>query len=193
MKSKILIVCLFVFNILLLFKIVQLSNKITAIQKISIMDFKEPFKNSFLTNGKLIQDINLRDLRGKIVNLKNFLGNKRSLLIFYSEVSCNTCVDSLIEGCNLLVNKSRDKNTILGIAYSKDINYLRRFTRINNIQFPFLFVDDAKVVKSIHLKTLPVILMIDENHVIINSYYINPSIKELNSTFFEAASVFLKK
>ncbi|KAF0147328.1 MAG: hypothetical protein FD143_3081 [Ignavibacteria bacterium] len=113
------------------------------------------------------------------------------MIFVYTDISCNACTDSLIENCNLLVNKSKGKNTIIGIAYSKDLNYLRRFTRINKIQFPFLLDDSAKFIKNIPLKTLPVILMVDENHLITNSYYINPQVKELNHAFFEAASIFL--
>lgn len=191
MRSKIFIICLVVLNILLLYKVFQYSNKSSIYKNVSIIDFKEPFFNSFLTNGKSIVDLDLKDLRGEIIKLKNFIGNKKSLILVYTDVSCNACIDSLIENCNLLINKSKGKNTIIGIAYSKDLNYLRRFTRINKIQFSFLLDDSSKFVKSIPLKTLPVILMVDENHLIINSYYINIKVKDINSTFFEAASVFL--
>ena len=89
MKSKILIICLIVLNILLIYKKFQSSNNISTNQKVSIIDFKEPVYNSYLTNGKLIEDINVKNLRGETINLKNFIGNKKSLIFIYSEVSCN--------------------------------------------------------------------------------------------------------
>jgi len=50
-----------------------------------------------------------------------------------------------------------------------------------------LWDKEKKLIKTLGLKYLPALLMINEEGVIINSFIIMPEIRELNPVFIEAA------
>lgn len=152
---------------------------------------KLSLKESYATNGKKIPSIKLLNLRHETINLQTYLAQRKNVLLIYSEVSCNSCTDSLIKNCNKLVNQSNDFQ-IFAVANSKSIDYLRRFYRINKLKFPLLWDKDNILVKELKINLLPAILMINETGIIVNSFYISPKISELNLIFMEATSKWIK-
>ena len=194
MKLKMIIICMIVLNLVLILKIflVNINNlKSDNSKNISVNSYQRTLYESYLTNGKSIPNLTFKNLLNEKQNLKTILGDCKSLLLIYSDVSCNPCVDSLITGCNQLAEKSKDKYKVVGISHSQNMNYLRRFARINETKFPFLLDETGSMMKMLYLRALPVVFMLDKNHVIVNSFFIDPNVKEINSTFFNAASVFL--
>ncbi|MFZ2323361.1 MAG: redoxin domain-containing protein [Ignavibacteriaceae bacterium] len=196
-KLKIIIGLLVALNIFLIFNLVRLRTTLLTKNEHNSLIKLEPLEialyDSYKTNGKKLPEINLTNLNNEIISLKNFISNKKTIILVHSEITCNSCLDSLMYGCNDLLSKSNETTQILGIAYSNSIEYLRRFARINNVKFPLLWDKNKEFIKQLSLSALPTILIINEEGRIINSFFINPSIDDLNPTFFKAASEFFNK
>lgn len=182
-------------NIGLILLVFQLNNAKQTINKhnddSTLTALKLSLKESYATNGKKIPSIKLLNLRHETIKLQTYLAQRKNVLLIYSEVSCNSCTDSLIKNCNKLVNLSNDFQ-IFAVANSKSIDYLRRFYRINKLKFPLLWDKDNALVKELKINLLPAILMINETGIIVNSFYISPKISELNLIFMEATSKWIK-
>lgn len=195
MNVRLLLIVVLV-NVLLIFFVFRFCNTKGTINSDNLnktlMSMEFSLKDSYTTNGEKIPSVNLLDLQQKDIDLQTYLGKKKSVLLIYSEVSCNSCVDSLIANCNRLVNRN-DKYQVLAVAYSRNIEYLRRFVRINSLKFPLFWDKDNLLFRRLEIRNLPVILLVSESGIIVNSFYITPQIQELNPFIMEASSKWLVK
>lgn len=195
-KIKIIVGVLILLNLFLLYNTIKLKSvtkmddSVRSYIKLTPLEFA--LYDSYITNGKSIPEIKLQNVMKENVDIKNLIKNKKTIIIVYSEVSCNSCTDSLINGCNKLFDKSNDSVQVFGVAYTDNIEYLRRFVRINEIKFPFLWDEEKLFIEQLKLNALPVVLMANKNGEIINSFFINPSIHDLNPTFFKVANKFIE-
>lgn len=185
-----------ILNVILLYKTLNPINlgykENNKIYNLSSNIVNHTLKESYLTNGRKISNIELMKLNGEAVQLSSYYGNENTLIFIYSEISCNICTDSLIVNCNKLVEYN-NITSILGIAYSRRKDYLNRFIRINNIKFPILWDYDNQFIKGNNLKLLPAVLIINKDGIVINSFYLNPNINALSESFFEAAKILLQE
>ena len=102
MKIKISIAMLIIINLILLIKLISykytkdITNNLTSTLKASLYD-------SYMTNGKKIPvNINFTNLVDNEIDIKTVLENKRSIILVYSDIACNACIDSLLAGCKSL-------------------------------------------------------------------------------------------
>lgn len=185
---KVLLIFFLVILLFLFILIVDKNNQTLENKEDFGQLFIEPLEisltHSYYANGKSIPDIELTDINGKINSMFHLMNKRKSIIILYSEVTCNVCTDSLFDRCNLLKSENADFN-FYAIAYSKDINFLRRFARINKIKFPILKDINNDFANKLDISALPAVLLVDENGIIRNSFFINPNIKILNDVFFD--------
>jgi peroxiredoxin len=132
---------------------------------------------SYSTDGKKIPNINLLSLRSDTISTHKYISNKKNILLIYSELTCNICVDSLIENCNILADRYKNIK-IWGIASANDLEYLRRYSRINQLKFPLFWDRKEVLISKLKIDMLPAILIIDESGTIINSFFITPQTRD---------------
>jgi len=196
--AKVLIISLILINILLLYKIVNQSSKLTHhslnidYNNSFISSLKSSWAASYFTNGQGFPNLYLKNLKDEKISLYDIIQGKKTLLLVYSEVTCNTCIDSLIFHCNSLVKQSNGNYKVVGIAFTNNINYLRRFDRINSLYFPMYWDSHQKLKDLLKIKKLPAILIINSKGIIVNSFFTEPNLAPLNSPFFEIANSYLK-
>lgn len=194
MLKKIAIVSLIVLNLFLLFLVRHyqfIAPKRNSNGEMNQL-FNDFFKEAILLNGEKIPELELQTLAEKKIELSEFIRNRKSVLIIYSEVSCNSCLDSLLSYSRILASYAEDNYSIVCTAYSKDLNYVRRFVRINNLNFPLLWDSDGSLIQKLNIHFTPAVLLLDRNGRIINSFFSNPETRHLNSLFFQKATEFLK-
>ena len=140
---KKIIIILIVINIILLIRFIQLPKleNNTASQSnvhncLSSIAVQTSLEETYKINGKIFPKIELTNIFNKEKDLSDFIIGKKTLMLIYSDVSCNICLDSLVLNCNKIYSNF---NNIIGITYSKRKNYLRRFARINEIKFPLFW------------------------------------------------------
>lgn len=146
-------------------------------------------RTSYLINGKKLPKLSLTNYKGKDTIISCV--GKKTIILLYSELSCNSCVDSLLKSCEILYQHKKG-NAVFGIVQSSNIGYVRRFARINNLIFTLYWDQKKYFTNSFKILSLPTILLVDENGIIINSFAINPSVRALTPIFIESALEWVK-
>ena len=192
MKFKIIMILLLIFNLLLVyfFSVFSKQNDFETDSNNKIA-YSAPLKQSLIINGKRLSDFQLKNMSLKDVKLSNYIKQEKCVLFVYSNIGCNSCTDSLIKFCNKLSENPSKNYQVIGVAYAYEIEYIRRFARINKLRFPFLFDKNKMVASSLNIELLPAILIINEKGEIISSFFPNNYNKELNSIFFNSVTKYL--
>lgn len=109
---------------------------------------------------KLDKDIEIHNEKGENVKISHLLSGP-VLVLRYSELNCQSCVDDLIKF--LLTHGSFNENNTLILSYYRELDYLNKFKRMNplNVQIyntkslglppdtlnvPYLFVLDDQLM-----------------------------------------------
>ncbi|HLO92366.1 MAG TPA: hypothetical protein VK172_14470 [Lentimicrobium sp.] len=84
-------------------------------------------------NTKLNKGLIVRNENGDTISIKN-LFSKPSLVLRYSELNCQSCVDIILK--SLLSDTSFNENNTLILGYYREPDYLYQFKRINSVHMP---------------------------------------------------------
>ncbi len=155
--------------------------------------YRIPFLQSLVLNSRHIEDFILTDLTSNQTKFRKITEGQKGLILLYDKINCNACVDSLIMSVNHLSINNNGKSSILAVAYSASIEYLRRFARINKIEFPLYLDSSEYLMKRLNIKVLPTVILFNASGEIVNSFAINTQNKDLNSLFFNSVTEYLNK
>ncbi len=148
-------------------------------------------QNSYLINGRRVPRLFLTNLEGRDTTVT--FKNRKTILLVYSEISCNQCVDTLLTSCNRLVGAKKDNEMVIGLAQSSNIDYVRRFARIENLKFPLLWDKQDTLIEPLRDANLPALLMVDKDGIVVNSLIFNHAVAELNPLYIRAAIKWLNE
>mgnify|MGYP000756873335 CR=1 FL=1 len=104
---------------------------------------KECRANEILLNGNEIsRDWEITNLQGGRETLSDIMSDN-TLVLRYSEMHCDVCIDSIVSKLNIYQDSIGLQNIVL-FTSTKNMNYVKKFKRVNNIHFdigmPYLFV-----------------------------------------------------
>ena len=96
-------------------------------------------EGSVLDSNKIIYDVN-----NKEYTLSNVIKEGGRIIIRYSELNCNVCIDSLFSCIDNHLNK-KEKQQIHILASYHNRNDLLIFKRINNLSYPIYRTDSLGI------------------------------------------------
>ncbi|WP_291580762.1 hypothetical protein [Bacteroides sp.] len=104
------------------------------------------YNGDFLSDSLLLTDVN-----GLKVKLRDVI-NENKLILRYSELNCQTCVDEQINNLNTYADSIGVDRILLFTNYETDV-YMRRFKKLNKIKFAIynMKTDANKLLKDIGL------------------------------------------
>lgn len=157
--------------------IIRLVNE-DSVKKSSHRIEREIRNYELRANGKVLNpSLEVFDTNGNKRTLSKIIdGNK--LVLRYSELNCNTCVNKQIELLNLYVDSIGADHIILLTNYDSNF-YMKQFKRISKIKYP-IFNIGANLNECIPDIERPYFFIIDSNFRI-NSTYV-PQIDESSVT-----------
>jgi peroxiredoxin len=124
-----------------------------------------PTAPTVVVPGERATDFTARDIDGKTVRLRDFLGKNVVLLDFYTTF-CEPCVAELPH-LRRIYEQSKDKGfVVLAIAMDgpETIANVRGFVQRNNLEFPMLVDQDSRITAAYNPnKTAPFLVLIDGN------------------------------
>lgn len=93
-----------------------------------------------LNGVEVSPDLEVTNLEGVKKKLSGVISNN-TLILRYSEMHCDVCLDSVINKLNLYQDSIGIQNIML-LTNTDKINYIRKFKRINNIHFNIYSTDN---------------------------------------------------
>lgn len=107
---------------------------------------KECRTNEILLNGNEIsKDLKVMNIQSCRKRLSDIISNN-TLVLRYSEMHCNVCIDSIVGKLNLYRDSIGLQNIIL-LTNTENMSYVKKFKKINNIHFNIYSID--KVLNSV--------------------------------------------
>ncbi len=132
--------------------------------------------------GKKIFIDNKKRIYPKEEQTKNSIKKHPRLILVFNELSCNVCQDIetkfAIEVAEMFGN-----NYVIAIVHATSRRYVNNYIKINKVNFPVNFFEDDSFLKKYNIRNTPMILIIDENDRIINSYYPIPGQNDYSKPF----------
>lgn len=102
---------------------------------------RECRNNEMYLNGIVVShDLEVTNLEGIKKKLSDIISNN-TLVLRYSEMHCDVCLDNVINKLNLYQDSIGIQNIML-FTNTDNINYIRKFKRINKIHFNIYSTDD---------------------------------------------------
>ncbi len=93
-------------------------------------------------NGKEIStDWGVVDMQGNEKRFPSVMSDN-TLVLRYSEMHCDVCIDSIVSKLNVYKDSIGLDNIVL-LTSSKNLSYIRKFRKINNIRFNVYKIDEA--------------------------------------------------
>jgi hypothetical protein len=118
----------------------------------------------------------------------NQLINRTSLFFKYTEFSCNPCIEEELQLLETLLENDINLKVMIISSY-KDIGYLFRFKRINNLkQFPFYNIQDQSIISTLDEFNIPYYFTINDSFIITSLYIPSKSFQYLNKRYIINAS-----
>lgn len=93
-------------------------------------------------------------------NFKTMIGGKSLLILFYTELGCNVCVDSIIRNMQNVFKRNDSSNIVILASYFEERNYVL-FKKLNNIQYPIYNIKSNKLNLPIEENKVPFLFVID--------------------------------
>lgn len=98
--------------------------------------------NEIFLNGREISvDLGVTDINGNKRTISDIMSDN-TLVLRYSEIHCDVCIDSIIAKLNLYKDFIGLQNIVL-LTNAKNLNYTKRFRKVNRICFDIYNVDKA--------------------------------------------------
>lgn len=115
------------------------SSEVSAIQDVQRLDASATAH--LMRAGLLVPILNwddslkVHDVNNQSLFFRQLLGEKNKLILRFSELSCNVCVDSELLNLKKFVNMFGPDNVLILATY-KNLRDLLVFKRINRVEFP---------------------------------------------------------
>lgn len=87
---------------------------------------------------------------GKRSLIKNIFTTREALVLQYSELNCNICIDSALNDFKDFSRKVKNKNDLFIIAVTGNRRYMSEFVRINNLELQNIYIIDAVSIKKLY-------------------------------------------
>ena len=150
---------------------------------------KECRANEILLNGNEIsRDWEITNLQGGRETLSDIMSDN-TLVLRYSEMHCDVCIDSIVSKLNIYQDSIGLQNIVL-FTSTKNMNYVKKFKRVNNIHFDIYGISNAldSVLVDIGMPYLFVYSFVDER---INNVFV-PQKENVKFTYEYLHSILLK-
>lgn len=164
----------------------EYNRAVTSLKQTNMMVKNMAQFQLFSENSTLPDTITMIDEKGNAIKLQSQLA-KPKLILRYSELNCQTCVDAMIS--EIKANKSIDSNNMLMLAFYKQTSYLYQFKRMNRINMPVYSLQKALLPDTLNV---PYFFMLHPNLTTSNvyipeegdtagvKYYLNFIVKKIN-------------
>lgn len=142
-----------------------------------------------LLNGtRVCAGLNVVDLQYREKKISDVISDN-TLILHYSEMNCDVCVDSIIKRLNVYKDSIGLSNIVL-LTTSQNLGYTRRFKKINKISFGIYNM--GKVLDSILVDIgMPYLFVYSSNNERINNVFV-PQKENLRLTDEYLHSVLMK-
>ena len=150
---------------------------------------KECRANEILLNGNEIsRDWEITNLQGGRETLSDIMSDN-TLVLRYSEMHCDVCIDSIVSKLNIYQDSIGLQNIVL-FTSTKNMNYVKKFKRVNNTHFDIYGISNAldSVLVDIGMPYLFVYSFVDER---INNVFV-PQKENVKFTYEYLHSILLK-
>lgn len=121
--------------------------------------------------GRKAPNFKLEDLKGKVVDLQQYLGEGPVLLSFWA-TWCKPCHEELVH-LQKLYNEYKDKGfTMLAISTDseKSVAKVKPFVKSKRYNFPVLLDTNSKVARMFYARNVPYTVMLDEKGNIVYTH-----------------------
>lgn len=128
------------------------SVEVSFLQNTELRIHKENRLYELEYNGEFLSDsLLLTDINGSKVRLRDII-NENKLILRYSELNCQTCVDEQIKNLNIYADSIGIDRILLFTNYETEV-YMRRFKKLNKINFSIynMKIEANKILKDIGL------------------------------------------
>jgi len=115
--------------------------------------------------------------------------NKRYIVFYHSEFSCDVCVEESLSLCLQYI----DNSYLMGVGYCNTPRYMLQFLRKNNIFFPFYFDKANKFSEINSVWGAPAFILINEENRIEDILFPIKGNKKVSEDFFKSAKLFLEQ
>lgn len=109
-------------------------------------------------DAKLKGELRIQNENDSFSNL-NSIVSKPTLILRYSELNCQSCVDIIIS--SLLSDSSFNVNNTLLLGYYREPTYLYQFKRVNRINFPIYNIKEIGLPPD--TLNMPYFFILDQN------------------------------
>lgn len=141
---------------------------------------RDNYRKAYEINNKTFSYA-ITDLQGNAINLSQKLTAQPKLVLRYSELSCNICVDTAIAYFSAFAEKAGKDNVILLVEFASEA-YLAQFMRFNNINLPHIYriITDANARDE-----SPHLFVLDKSQVIKDAFYPMREVPALSEMYYE--------
>ena len=145
-RNAIVVTVLLLLNILLVTCYFSLKRTNVILQKTQGIQavLASDYLMSMEHNSMSINNVIAKDINDSVFTLSQLCGEQPTLVLRYSHIHCNSCVDSVITMLNNFEKQTGVKPLILS-QYSSRRDYIN-FVRINQIKHPIYCVEDTLCV-----------------------------------------------
>lgn len=115
------------------------------------------------------------------------VGDRKMLFFKYTEFSCDPCIEQELELLESIIDNNIDYKVIVISSY-KDIGYLYRFKRINNLQhLPFYNIHNQSIIDELDKINIPYYFTINESLSIRSLYIPSKTLEQPNERYINSA------
>lgn len=131
-------------------------------------------------NGKAIE-VEVEDIYGKEIQLNDLRAKSPKLVYFYSELTCDVCVDQSFEYFNNFIDKAGVENAIV-LVESKDPSYITTLIRLNHIRTKNIF---RVTKKNIDAENRGFFFVLDQSPIMHHTFFPMKEIPEVTDAYFK--------
>lgn len=110
--------------------------------------------------NKRIENIDLYDITGKKIELKNFLNVKEKILVKFSSLECSDCIEHIVKSIKL-VEQDIEEKKIMFLGYFHNDKEFLTFKKLNIIDYKVLKIAKNNLDLPTDYLNEPYIILID--------------------------------
>ena len=119
-------------------------------------------------------------------------GNHPYLLMVFSELGCNTCLDDEAEYANQIA-LALGAPFVKGIVHARNRRYVQRFIQTNQIRFPVFFDRDGEFFGRNDIHEGPVVFVMSATGSVLQCHYPIPGYPDWSAPFHKFARDYLQE
>jgi len=107
-----------------------------------------------------------------------------SLLLVFSELSCNVCQDEESAFGNEIA-RELGPGFVRAVIHGSTPRYIQSYIRLNQVDYPIYYDEDMAFMKDHEIVNTPLVLLLDENDRVIETHYPLPGREKLSEPFHD--------